>query len=135
MSYKNAFALQEAVFARLAADAEVQSLTGGQVYDAMPAGPLPALYVVLGDEAVKDASDATGGGARHDLMLFIVSTDAGFQSAKAVAAAVAGALDGQNLNLSQGRLVGLWFLKARARRTSDGARRIDLTFRARVEDN
>ena len=50
-------------------------------------------------------------------------------------AAVSDALTGATLVLGRGRLVGLWFLKARARRVEKAdARRIDLTFRARTED-
>ena len=38
------------------------------------------------------------------------------------------------LMLGQGRLTALWFLRARARRVENGAaRRVDLTFRARID--
>ena len=40
--YGAAGALQAAVFARLAADAEVQAATGGAVYDAVPGGVVAA---------------------------------------------------------------------------------------------
>ena len=56
--------------------------------------------------------------------------------AKAVAAAISDTLVDADLTLSRGRLVGLWFERATARRsgTAGSARRIDLRFRARVED-
>ncbi|MBU0642514.1 MAG: DUF3168 domain-containing protein, partial [Alphaproteobacteria bacterium] len=41
-----------------------------------------------------------------------------------------------DLTLSRGSLVGLYFVSAKARRVQDSdVRRIDLKFRARVEDN
>jgi hypothetical protein len=49
---------------------------------------------------------------------------------------VSDSLQSAPLSLSRGRVVGLWFLRAAARRADKGAlRRVDLTFRARVEDN
>jgi hypothetical protein len=64
----------------------------------------------------------------------VVSSAAGFQAAKAVAVAVSDSLVDAELVLARGRLVGLRFVRAVARRLDEGrARRIDLTFRARVE--
>jgi hypothetical protein len=50
---------------------------------------------------------------------------------------VCDALEGAALTLDRGRLVGLWFERASARRTGTGGaiRQIDLRFRARVEDD
>lgn len=136
MSYGMGAGLQAAVFARLRADAALAALVGEAVYDTLPAGALPGLYVVLGEESVRDASDATGGAARHDLEISVVSDAAGFAAAKAAAGAVSDALAGAALALPRGRLVGLWFLRARARRLGpEDLRRIDLRFRARVEDD
>lgn len=133
MSYGNAAALQEAVFARLVGDAPLTALVGGAVYDAAPPGTVSGTYVSLGPEDVLDASDQSGAGARHDFVVSVVSDAAGFAHAKAVAAAVSDALTDANLTLSRGYLIGLWFLKATARRVDKGnRRRIDLTFRARV---
>ncbi|MFC7704999.1 DUF3168 domain-containing protein [Plastorhodobacter daqingensis] len=133
MSYGCAAALQAAVFQRLLADEALEALVDGAVHDAMPAGQANGTYVALGPEEVRDASDGTGGGAEHRFVVSVVSDAAGFQRAKDAAAAVSDALVGADLALSRGRLVGLSFVKAVARRT-DGGRRIDLTFRARVED-
>ena len=135
MSYAIASALQEAVYQRLAGDPAVSAATGGHVYDALPSGTRPALYLTLGDEQVRDASDKTGDAAWHDFTLAVVSGAAGFRAAKTAAVAASDALSDADLPLARGRLVSLRFLKARARRLSNGGRRIDLTFRARVEDD
>ena len=135
MSYALAAPLQEAVYARLAGDPAVTAVVGAHVYDALPAGRLPDLYVALGPEEVRDASDATGQGAWHDFIVSVVTEAAGFQRAKEAAGAVSDALAGAALPLSRGRLVGLWFRSATAAREEDGRRRVDLMFRARVDDD
>lgn len=133
MSYGSGAALQAAVFGRLRADAALEALIGGAVHDAMPPGQAAGTYVALGPEEVRDASDASAAGAEHRFVVSVVSDAAGFQTAKEVAAAVSDALAGAELTLSRGRLVGIWFLRAVARR-AEGRRRIDLTFRALTED-
>ncbi|MCB1399783.1 MAG: DUF3168 domain-containing protein [Rhodobacteraceae bacterium] len=134
MSYAVSAALQAAIYQRLRAAAPLAALVGEAIHDAVPPGTPTGTYVSLGPEDVRDASDATGAGAEHDFVVSVVTDEAGFQAAKAVAAAVSDALVGASLVLARGRLVGLWFLRARARRTEAGTlRRIDLTFRARVE--
>lgn len=137
MSYGVAAALQAAVYQRLLGDAGVSALVGAAVYDALPAGDLPQTYVSLGPENVRDRSDRTGSGAVHQFTVSVVTQTAGFGAAKSVAAAVGDALSGADLPLSRGRLVGLWFERASARRSGKAGRtrRIDLRFRARVEDN
>lgn len=136
MSYGMASALQAAVYQRLIADTGLQALIGTAVYDAMPPGSLPATFVVLGEEDVRDASDVTGAGARHDFTVSVVSDAQGFATAKAAAGVIGDALDGSPLTLTRGRLVGLWFQRARARRMGAGdQRRIDMRFRARTEDD
>jgi len=135
MSYGAASALQEAVFARLVADATLAGLVGGAIYDAPPTGELPVTYVSLGAEDVRDRSDMTGRGARHDFTISVISDAAGFAQAKAAASAVSDALVDAPLTLARGHLVSLNFLRATARRVDTGrTRRIDLRFRARVED-
>jgi ABC-type nitrate/sulfonate/bicarbonate transport system permease component len=134
MSYGSGAALQAAVYQRLTGSAAVTALVGAAIYDAVPPGDPPGVYIVLGPEDVRDASDASGAGAVHDFVVSVVTDAAGFQAAKAVAASVSEALLGATMALALGRLVGLWFLRARARRADRGnLRRIDLTFRARVE--
>lgn len=137
MSYGVAAALQSAVYQRLLADAEVNALVGAAVYDALPAGDLPETYVSIGPEEVRDRSDKDGAGALHRFAVSVVTERAGFGGAKTVAAAVSDALVNADLSLGRGRLVGLWFERAVARRAGKAGRvrRIDLRFRARVEDS
>ncbi len=136
MSYVMAEALQSAIYAKLQEDAGVTSLIGGAVYDQVPAGELPETYVSLGAETVLDRSDLSGAGAEHRMTISVVSEAAGFSGPKAVAVAICDALAGGELSLSRGRLVFLKFDRATAKRVGSGnTRRIDLRFRARVEDN
>lgn len=120
--------LQEALHARLAAALTVP------VFDAVPGGTAPETYVLLGEEDCRDASDASGAGLRADFRLSVLSREAGFAGAKAVAAEIYEALTTPALMLEGARLVGLWFLSAKAQRLEQGRlRRIDLTFRARID--
>ena len=137
MSYGMAAALQAAVFQHLRATPTINALVGNNIFDAMPAGAVPETYVTLGPEDVRDASDASGGGAIHRFTVSVVSELSGFSVAKSVASAVSDALEDPALTLDRGRVVGLWFERATAKRTGTAgqARRIDLRFRARVEDN
>ncbi len=137
MSYGVSAALQAAVFQQLSSDAVISTQTGGAIYDAVPTGTVPQTYVTLGPEEVRDASDRSGGGAVHRFTVSVVSAAAGFGAAKTLAGAVCDALEGAALTLDRGRLVGLWFERASARRTGTGGaiRQIDLKFRARVEDD
>lgn len=136
MSYAVSAALQEAVYQHLSADTTLGGLVGSAIYDAVPSGSLPAIYVTLGSETARDRSDKTGFGAQHDLSVSVITGAQGFAQAKQAAAAINDALSDAPLTLTRGRLVGLRFLKAKASRdTGNGTRRIDLIFRARVEDN
>jgi hypothetical protein len=135
MSYAMAAALQAAIYQRLRGSSDLDALVGDAVFDTVPAGAAPGLYVLIGPEEVIDRSDKSGAGAEHRFIVSVVSDAAGFQAAKTAAVAVSDALADPGLVLSRGRLVGLWFLKAVAKRTGAAeARRIDLTFRARVEE-
>ena len=133
MSYGMSAALQQAVYGALVANGPVNSLSGGAIYDALPSGPVPSLYVSLGPERARDRSDQTGNGALHEFPVTVVSDTAGFTGAKALAAAVSDALVDADLTLSRGRLVGLWFVRARAR-IVDTRREVEVWFRARVDD-
>lgn len=136
MSYGMAGALQSAVYQALVNDTALQALVGAAIYDAPPPGPLPATFVTLGEEEVRDASALRAGGARHDFSVSVISDAAGFATAKAAAQAISDTLTGAELPLTRGQLVALWFLRARARRVDDGdRRRIDLRFRARIADD
>lgn len=132
MSYGMAQALQAAIFQRLSANS---GLSGVPVVDALPKGQGSGTFILIGPEDVIDQSDKSGQGAEHRFSVSVISDAAGFLAAKAVAVVVSDSLIGAPLVLARGRLSGLWFLKAVARRLEDGkARRIDLTFRARVEE-
>lgn len=135
MSYGVSQALQTAVFQHLTGDAALAALVGSEIYDAPPNGPVPEIMVLIGPEDVRDRSDATAGGARHDFRISVIGGAEGFARVKAAAAAVSDALVDAPLTLARGRLVGLHFLRARALRPSGrGERRVDLTFRARIDD-
>jgi hypothetical protein len=135
MSYGVSAALQMAVFQKLQADVALTTQVGGAIYDAIPAGVLPALYVSLGPEDVRDRSDQTGRGAEHDFTVSVVTEASGFQNAKTVAGTISDVLNQAPLVLTHGRLVSLNFVRAAARRVKDGSvRRIDLRFVARVEE-
>lgn len=135
MTYAISEPLQAAIYTRLSSDPAIQSHVGSAVYDALPAGNLPALYISLGPERVQDASDKTGFGAWHRFSVSVVSNAAGFSTAKQVAGLVTDLLQDADLDLSRGRLIALNFERATAKRIGAGTiRQIDLSFRARVED-
>lgn len=135
MSYGVAAALQAAVYQHLSTDPAVTALVGTAIYDALPTGALPGLYVALGQETARDRSDKTGGGAEHEFTVTVVTDSAGFASAKDVAAAISDALVDADLTLSRGVLVSLNFYRAVAARVETGdTRQINLVFRARVDD-
>ncbi|RME13815.1 MAG: DUF3168 domain-containing protein [Alphaproteobacteria bacterium] len=136
MSYGVSVALQQAVYAALTSDPVLTGLVGGAIYDAVPPGIVPGTYVSLGPEDVREAGDKSGPGALHEITVSVVTDAAGFSAAKEVAAAVSDALSEATLPLSRGTLVYLKFFRARARRVQDAdIRRIDLRFRARVQDS
>ncbi|GKY88730.1 DUF3168 domain-containing protein [Sinisalibacter aestuarii] len=136
MSYGVAVALQQAVYQALVADPVLGGLVAGAIYDAVPPGIVSGTYVSLGPEDVREASDKTGHGALHEITVSVVTDAAGFSTAKEVATAVSDALVDAELPLARGALVYLNFYRARARRVQDAdMRRIDLKFRARVQDS
>ncbi len=135
MSYQASVALQEAVFQALTADPGLTALVGSDIFDAVPPGDVPALYVSLGPETADDRSDATGSGSLHRFVVTVTSDGAGFAGAKQVASAVESAL-AAGVTLSHGSLVFLYFERAVARRSGPAGRlrQIDLRFRARVDE-
>ena len=136
MSYGVSAALQTAVFGALFNDETLDALVAGAVFDAEPLGTLPERYVSLGAERAQDRSDASGAGAVHEFDVSVVTESDGFFVAKQIAAAVSDVLVDADLSLSRGRLVSLQFRKAKATRVETGrVRRIDLMFRARVQDD
>lgn len=135
MSYAVSAPLQAAMYQAMIADAGIVAAVGTHVYDALPSGTLPDLYITLGPESVRGRSDKTGQGALHEMTISVITNGAGFSEAKEAAGAVTDALNGADLTLTRGQLVWLDFIRARARRAETGdIRRIDLIFRARVDD-
>jgi len=136
MSYGVAAALQAAVYQQLFTDPVLGGLVGSAIYDALPTGTLPPLYVALGPELVRDKSDKTGAGAEHEFTVTVVTDVAGFAAAKKTAAAVSDALVDAPLVLTRGALVSLYFYRAAAARVgTNDKRQINLVFRARVQDD
>ncbi|MEX0338366.1 MAG: DUF3168 domain-containing protein [Arenibacterium sp.] len=137
MSYALSAPLQLAVYNTLMSDADVAALVGTSIFDALPAGARPETYITLGEEDVRDQSDNSGAGALHRFEISVVTETAGYAQIKAVAAAVCDALLGSDLVLTRGRVVNMSFDRASARRSGKAGRlrRIDLRFRARVEDS
>ncbi len=136
MSYAVSVALQGAIYATLSADPTLSGLVGSAIYDALPSGALPPIYVSLGQEVVRQRNDSTGFGAEHRLTIKVVTEVAGFAAAKEAGAAICDALHETPLTLSRGRLVSLKFVRAQASKIEKGAgRQVDLIFRARVEDD
>lgn len=130
MSYAAAPALQTAVFQVLSA---APALVGVAIYDAVPPN-VTGTFVLIGPEEVRDQSDKSGAGAEHQMVISVITDATGFLSIKTIAADISDTLIGTPLVLSQGTLVSLLFLRATARRIEEGeTRRIDLTFRARVQ--
>lgn len=136
MSYAGSGALQAAIWEVLRADPDLGALVGDAVYDAMPSRPPSGVHVAIGAEDAVDAGDFSAAGARHDFVVSVLdgSESGGFADVKRAAAAVAAALEGVLPALEQGRVVAIWFLRSRARRGGRGGeRRVDLTFRARID--
>ena len=131
MSYDAAAALQAAIYGRLSG---WPGLAGVSVVDELPSGAGRGTFVLLGPETALDKGDATAQAAEHQLQISVISDAKGFLAAKTAAAEVSAALVDAALTLGAGTLVGLQFTKAVARRLDQGdARRIDMTFRARVD--
>lgn len=131
MTYRAAAMLQSALFGLLSG---LPVLDGIAVLDAQPSGMLPETYVLIGPEDVVEASDKTGAGADHRVLVSVVSSAQGFLAAKEIAAELSNAMETAAPGLPHGRIVSIRFKRASARRLDGGAtRRIDLIFRVRVE--
>lgn len=136
MTYAISQSLQTAIYDALRMDAALVALVGTDIFDAPPRGSAPPLYVLIGDEVVRDRSSKTQRGAAHDLRIDVISDASGFSLAKQAAAAVCDAIVDRDLVLARGRLTGLRFRSARALRdTGPSQRQIQLRFRALVSDS
>jgi hypothetical protein len=139
VSYGVAAALQAAIFARLAADAELRDLVGDRIFDGPPEvqGAEGAWeHVTLGEETVRPWSTKTSDGAIHDFDVTVHSSRDGFGAAKRIAGAVCAAVVDAPIVLDGARLVGLRFLRAKAERgRAPERRKIALRFRAVLDDD
>ena len=96
MSYGAGVALQAAVYQQLRTNEALADLVGDAIFDAMPVTAPSGIYVSLGPEEVRDASDSTARGSRHDFVISVMAgsdSGAGFGAVKAAAVAVADALE------------------------------------------
>lgn len=134
MTLGHSAALHRAIYAILAKNTAISALIGGHIYDALPAGPLPEVFISLGAEVMTDRSDKTGGGSEHEFVISVITTQPGFLRAKDVAAAIGRALLEDAPAFGDLAVVYLQFTRADARRDTDTqTRRIDLRFRARID--
>ena len=127
------WAVQQAVYAMLSADAAVRDIAGDRVFDAVPRGAAFP-YIVIGDAAETDASTATEQASEHSLEIRVWSRGGGTRESKLAANAVRQALDGASLALGGHTLVDLRFVSADFGRDSDGETyRAVVRFRALTE--
>lgn len=134
MSYASAQTLQGALYTTLLAAPSITDRVGTAVFDTVPHGSVPPLYVTLGQEDALARGDGTGVLTRYRVSLAVVSEAAGFAEAKALAGAIGDVLDGATLDLAPEALLSLRFERAQARRTDrNRRRRIDLRFTALVD--
>jgi hypothetical protein len=135
MSYATAAALQTALFQHLATDIALQGALDGAIYDAVPPATPPATYVLLGTEEATDRSDQLASAVEYRLTISVVTNATGFLPCKTIAALICDRLAQPLPALARGHLVGLWFDRAEARKVASGRiRRVDLRFRARLDD-
>jgi hypothetical protein len=126
MTTAPAWALQQAVYAKLVAD----GVAGGRVFDAVPKNAAFP-YAVLGDGEEADNGAST---LIHTLTLHLWSRGGGAREIKQLAAAARTSLDGAALALDRQVLIALAFGASDYNRQSDGETwRGALRFRAVTE--
>lgn len=128
------YALQKAVFARLAGDAELTTLLGGaRIHDAVPRNAA-APYLHLGEATARDWSTSTEAGCEIRFAVVAVSDEAGRGQALAAAERVRLLLHDAALSLDGHRLVNLRHLSTETKRAHEArGRRAELRFRAVTE--
>lgn len=129
------WALQQAVFAELTANLDVQSLLGDppRIYDAVPRGTAFP-YAVVGDGQENDSSTASDTASEHILALHVWSRGQGHREAKEIAGTIRAALDGAALAVAGETLIDIRFISADYAREADGETwRASLRFRAVTE--
>lgn len=131
-----AFALQQAIFSKLASDAATTTALGGpRIYDEVPArAEFP--FMTFGQSSERDWSTGTEEGYEHVITLHVWSRARGRNEAQAVIAAARGALHDQDLRLEGHRLINLRHEFSEARRDADGETFHGISrFRAVTEPN
>lgn len=115
-----AWALQQAIFAALTADAGLTTLLGGaRVYDTVPErAAFP--YMTFAQTAERDWSTGGAEGSEHVVTLHVWSRGAGRKEALAIMGAARDLLHDQTLTLSGHSLVNLRHEFSEVRRDADG---------------
>lgn len=134
MTLHPAWALQQAIMARLNADPALSGLTAaGHVFDRVP--PRAAYpYVAYGPVTVRDWSTGSGPGHEHIVTIAGFSREPGFREAYGLVGALTALLDQASLALTDHHLVLLRFDAADFRREADGlTSKGSATFRALTE--
>jgi hypothetical protein len=115
-----AWALQQAIFARLSADAALLALLGGpRVYDDVPQGAAFP-YLTLGQSVARDWSTGSDDGSEHILTVHAWSKAGGKREVLEILGSVRAALHDTGLTLTGHRLVNLRHEHSEARRDPDG---------------
>jgi hypothetical protein len=139
MTYALGWPLQEALFGALSADPECAAFFDTRIHDAPPPfgsdAEAEGLYLVIGDERVRDWSTASDEGAVHQVRLDVYAPRRSFAEAKQAAAAVSDVVLKSALTPARGRVVNARFVDARTGRSeNDALRRIAMRFRFTLED-
>jgi len=131
----SSFALQQAIYATLAADTDLKALTGDppRLFDFVPReSDFP--YVVIGDAIQSDWSTATEDGTEHQLTINVWSRSTGHKEVKAVAEIIRSSLNNAALAISGATLIDIRHLATDFARQPDGQTyRASLRFRAVTE--
>ncbi len=114
------WALQQSVFATLAADTQITTMLGAsRIFDDVPQkSSFP--YVTLGQSSVRDWSTSTERGDEHILTLHVWSRADGRKETHEIMGAIKSALHDRALSLSGHRLINLRHEFSDARRDPEG---------------
>jgi hypothetical protein len=116
----SAFALQQAIFSTLSADASLLALLGGpRVYDDTPQ-PAAFPYVTFGQSTIRDGDASLAPADEHMITLHVWSRAAGRKQTHAIVGALRDALHDSNLTLAGHKLINLRHDFSEARRDPDG---------------
>ena len=107
-----AWALQEALYARLVSTTDLQALIGdpARLHDHVPTEPVYP-YVTFADQRVLDLP-ALPGGAEHDIRFHVWSKYGGRKEVRSIISAIHGALQQASIGLDGFTLVNLRFVFA-----------------------